>query len=187
MILGFAGTFAAGKDIGAEYLIEQHNLLHGSTSNMVRVVAKKKYGNIQRKTLHKTADQLRKERGAGALVEVALETYRDQQEEYNGLAVTGIRSLGEARALLAAGGRLIFVDAPREVRFKRSQKRQREGDEPTLEEFIKQEESELYGDGDDEAVINILGVKELADRVIINDDSIGQYFADLENYVNSLA
>ena len=187
MILGVAGTFNAGKGIGGEYLADRFNLLNVSTGDMVRAVAQKAEGNIERSTLITTANNLRKERGAGVFAELAIAEYRDKQDQYNGLIVDGLRSIGEAKTVLAAGGHILFIDAPRDLRFKRAQARNRDGEEQTIEEFITNEERELHGDGDDEAVINILAVKKLADKIIINSDDLGQYFANLEQYVQTIA
>lgn len=180
LIVGLAGTFAAGKDIGAEYLEETYGLVAVSTGDMVRKIARKKYDSVERHILHKAADETRREKGAGVFVEEAIKEYRQLHVDKHGVVVSGIRSIGEAKTLLQLGGVLIFVDAPREVRFKRSTGRSRDGDEKTLEAFIEQEEKELAGQGDDETVINLNGVRALADTIITNDDNLGRYFHELE-------
>lgn len=186
LIIGLAGTFAAGKDIGAEYLQETYGLAGVSTGDMVRKLARVKYDSVERRILHKTADETRKEKGAGVLVEEALRDYHQLHTDKPGVVISGIRSIGEAKMLLKLGGVLLFIDAPREVRFERSQGRDREGDEQTFEAFTEQEDKELAGVGDDEAVINIGAVRELADTIITNDGNLGRYFHQLEEALRNV-
>jgi len=187
MILAIAGTYSAGKDIGAQYLAERFGLLHVSTGDMVRVLTEQLHGNIDRETLIKTANTLRDERGAAFLVELTLSEYDDKQGEFNGIIISGVRSIGEAEEVLREGGHLIFVDAPADVRWQRSTQRQRGGDEQTQAQFEANEQGELNGDGDDKSVINLLAVKDLSDIQVTNTDSLGQYFANLEQYVQMVA
>ena len=70
MIIGLSGTFASGKDTLAHHLVQKFNFLHISTGDMVRAVAESEYGNIERPTLVKTANELREKRGPGVLAEL---------------------------------------------------------------------------------------------------------------------
>jgi dephospho-CoA kinase len=187
MIVAIAGTYSAGKDIGAQYLAERFGLLHVSTGDMVRALTEQLHDNIKRETQIKTANTLRDERGAAFLVELALSEYEDKQGEFNGIIVSGVRSIGEAEEVLRQGGQLIFVDAPADVRWQRSTQHKRGGDEQTQAQFEANEQGELHGDGNDKTVINLLAVKGLSDIEITNADSLGQYFADLEQYIQTVA
>lgn len=186
MILAIAGTFCAGKNIGAEYLAERYGLLLVSTGDMVRAVSRRLHGNVERSTLIETANSLRKEQGAGVLAQLAIQEHKDKEDEFNGVVIDGIRSIGEAEEVLKHGGHIIYVDAAQEVRWQRAQARSRDGEEQSLAQFTKNENIELHGNGDDKTVINLLAVKDLSDRQIINQDSFGQYFADLEQYIQML-
>lgn len=160
-IIGIAGTFASGKDTIAHYLVDDFGYTHVSTSDMVRKVAQEKYGSIERPVLHTTAREFRYEHGAGAFVLEALKESRP-------IVISGIRTLGEAKALLAAGGTLVYVDAPVETRYERVQSRSRDAEaDLTLEEFKANEEKELYAGPNDED-FNIRGIKDLADIVVEN-------------------
>jgi dephospho-CoA kinase len=132
-IIGLTGTFAGGKDTLAKYLRDEFGYNHASTSDIVRKFAKEKYGSIERPILNKTATELRHTRGAGILAELAL-------EEKKPLIVSGIRSLGEAKVVKAAGGIIVFVDASLEIRYARMQARQRDSEaKVTLEDFKARE------------------------------------------------
>ena len=167
-LIGISGTFASGKDTVAEFLVKDFGFTHVSTGDMVRKVALEQYGSIERPVLAKTATELRYENGAGALVTEALKEQRP-------LVITGIRSLGEAKALKEAGGTLLFVDAPVEVRYERVKSRSRDNETAlTLEEFKANEEKELYAGPNDED-FNIRGIGEMADITVQNVLPLDEY------------
>jgi dephospho-CoA kinase len=176
-LIGIAGTFGSGKDTLAEVLVAQHGFTHASTSDMVRAAARHWYGSIERPILNKTATRLRQENGGGALVLEALQQPRP-------LVITGIRSLGEARALKAAGGTLVFVDADPHVRFDRMKARRRDSETAlNFQQFMAGEAHEMYS-GETDADFNIRGVGEMADVRMDNsgrlDEFIEQALASLE-------
>lgn len=167
-LIGISGTFASGKDTVAEFLVRDFGYTHVSTGDMVRKVAQEKYGSIERPILVKTATDLRHEKGAGALVVEAL-------KEKPPLVITGIRSLGEMKALKAAGGILLFVDAPIEVRYQRVKSRARDQEtDLTLEQFQANEEKEMSAGPSDED-FNIRKIGELADVTIENTVPLDEY------------
>jgi dephospho-CoA kinase len=167
-LIGISGTFASGKDTVAEFLVKDFGFTHVSTGDMVRKVAQEKYGSIERPVLAKTATELRYENGAGALVTEALKEQRP-------LVVTGIRSLGEAKALKEAGGTLLFVDAPIKVRYERVMSRSRDNETAlTLDEFRANEEKELYAGPNDED-FNIRGIGKMADVNVENVLPLDEY------------
>lgn len=167
-IIGLAGTFASGKDTIGHRLADDHGYTHVSLGDMVRKVAQEKYGSIERPILHSTAREFRYDHGAGAFVLEALKEARPT-------VISGIRTLGEAKALLEAGGTLVFVDAPVEVRYERVKSRNRDKEiELTLEEFKASEEKELYAGPNDED-FNIRGIKDIADIVVENTLPIDEF------------
>lgn len=179
MIIGLSGTFASGKDTLAHHLVKTKNFLHVSTSDMIRAVAQAEYGDIQRPTLFKTANETREKRGPGVFAELALAEYEKEKDNYSGVIVSGIRSLGEVDALKNAGGRLIFIDAPIELRYERIMMRHRSGEEKlTFSEFKASEEAEELAVHDNPYVQDITGVKELADAVVFNQGDIDAYLAE---------
>ena len=181
-IIGLAGTFASGKDTLAHYLVTEFGYLHVSTSDMVRQEAMKAHGSIERPVLHETANELRHTRGAGVFAELAITLFKAKLEsgnDYKGMVVSGLRSLGEANIIKAAGGTLVFVDAPIETRYKRMISRKRDDETKlTLEEFTAQEARELtVEDESDDAAFNISGIKAMSDIVLENGDSLDIFIA----------
>lgn len=173
-IIGIAGTFASGKDTVAQQLVADHGYTHVSTGDMVRKVALEKHGSIERPVLHSTAREFRYEYGAGAFVLEALKEPRPT-------VISGIRTLGEAKALLEAGGTLLYIDAPVEVRFERVHSRNRDKEtELTLEQFKANEEKELYAGPNDEG-FNIRGIRDMADVIVENTLPLDDFIALVYN------
>ncbi|MGH7196995.1 MAG: AAA family ATPase [Candidatus Saccharimonadales bacterium] len=174
-IFGISGSFASGKDTLAHYLTDELGYLHVSTGDMVRAEAQKLRGSIERPVLKEVATELRRRHGAGYFAERALEEL-ETHPDATGVVVTGLRSIGEANAITTAGGMLVFVDAPVEVRYERMKSRQRDNETAlTLEEFKTGEEKEWHA-GDDEADFNLRGIKQMADVTLENS-------ADLEGFL----
>lgn len=171
-IIGLAGTFASGKDTIAHRLVEDFGYFHESGGDMIRKIAMRERGSIERPVLHEIADMYRKKYGADVFMQMHLKGPRP-------MVVSGIRTLGEAKALLDAGGTLVFVDAPVETRFERVKSRNRDKEtELTLEEFKANEEKEMYSGPNDED-FNIRGVKELADIVVENTLPLDEFVAQV--------
>lgn len=182
-ILGLAGTFASGKDTLAHYLVREYNYHHISTSDMVRQEALKERGSIERPVLHEVANQLRHTHGAGVMVDLAIKTFAaklQERDDYDGLVVSGLRSLGEAKAIKAAGGTLVFIDAPLEVRYERMVSRKRDDETRlTLEEFKVQEAKELTPNGEGDEAFNILGIRDMSDVVVFNESNLEGFLSQM--------
>ncbi|MBA2278863.1 nucleoside monophosphate kinase [Candidatus Saccharibacteria bacterium] len=181
MIIGLSGTFASGKDTLAHFLLQNHNFMHVSTGDMVRAVAEAEYGNTERPTLVKTANELREKRGPGVLAELAIERYELQKKNYSGIVISGVRSLGEANVIQAKAGIIVFTDAPVEVRFERIKNRQRAHEEQlSLEDFKNSEIVESNINHDNPAVQDISGVRELADIIVSNNNNVEAFYEEAE-------
>lgn len=168
-LIGLSGTFAGGKDTLAKRLEGQYT--HVPTGDIVRKVAMREYGSIERDVLQKTATRYRHEHGAGYFVETAI------NESPRPLIISGIRSLGEAQAVRDAGGVIVYIDAPAEVRYERMKLRNRDAEvELSLEEFIRQEEKELVGDLEDMSAFNMREIGRCADITIQNDSTVEAFY-----------
>lgn len=164
-LIGIAGTFASGKDLLARYLSEHYGYTHPSTSEMVRNIAMKERGSVERDVLQEVADEHRRKHGGGIFVKMLLDEPRPT-------VITGLRSLGEAKALREAGGMLVFVDAPVELRYERMVARDRDLESQiSLEDFKAREAKEWYA-GNLESDFNLRDLKATADMVL--DSSPGR-------------
>lgn len=181
-IIGLAGTLASGKDTLAHYLAHDYHYDHISTGDMVRQEALKTRGSIERPVLFEVAGELRRTKGAGILADLAVKAFAAKIAEetgHTGLVVSGLRSLGEAKAIKAAGGTLVFVDAPIEIRYERMVSRQRDAETKlTLEEFKAQEVKELAAESDDDAAFNILKIRDLADVLLANESDLAAFLGE---------
>ena len=178
MIVGVSGTNASGKDELAEYLRDEHNFLFFHTSNFIREESKKRYGDILRPTLIKTANELRQESGAGVLAKMGIQQYRETQDQYTGVVISSIRAIGEVEELHKAGGKLIYLDSSREIRFRRLSERGRDDDKIDYETFVKEEEMEL-SKIDDPTKQSILAMKELSDIQMLNEGTLAEFFEEI--------
>jgi dephospho-CoA kinase len=183
-IIGVTGTFGSGKDTVADILEQDYNVLHVSTSDIVREKSMERHGSIERNPyLQETATYYRKEFGGDYFAREAYKRYEEQADTYAGAVITGIRSLGEARTIKELGGVLVQVDAPIEMRYERMIARKRDAEtQMTLDEFRASEANERTG-GDDDASFNIDKIGEMADVKIINDGTLDKF----KEKVNKLA
>lgn len=181
MIFGICGTFASGQDTTGLILAKKYQLFFVSTSDIVRQFAQAERGSIERPILKEVATELRKNYGGSILVDRALDTYK-LSDNKNGAVITGIRTLGEAKAIKNAGGKIIFTDAPVKIRYERMVNRARDNEvNITINEFIEREVQEA-STGATDADFNRNSIANIADIKIINDKSI----EDLTNIINEL-
>ena len=167
-LIGVSGTFGSGKDVLAELLEREYGFTHVSTGDLVREEAMRRYGSIERPVLRQTAEECRREKGAGYFIELGLGKPRP-------LIFSGIRSLGEMKAVKQAGGLIVFIDAPLEVRYERMVVRGRDNETKiSLDEFREREEKEMYS-GPGDADFNIRAIGEQADIVLDNAVTIEEF------------
>jgi len=170
-IIGLSGRNSAGKDTLAEYLVENYGYTHVPTGDMVRAEAMKLYGNIERETLQKVAPAYKKEHGAGVFVNLALEQSRP-------IVVSGIRSMGELKAIKDAGGIMVFVDADPKLRYERMKKRARDAEaDKSFEEFMELDEREKNA-GPTDADYRVDEINEKADIHLNNSGTKRDFFEE---------
>lgn len=167
MIIGVTGFFAAGKDTVAEWLEGERAFAHLSLSDMIREALRAEGREVTIPNLTEKGNAIRREHGAGALAEMALEAMNDDRN----YVVTSIRHPSEVEALRRGGDfTMVFVDAPAEVRFDRSRKRARPGDPGTFEQFQADEAAQM--NSDDSSAQRLSACRDLADQVIVNDGTL---------------
>ncbi len=181
-IIGLAGTLNAGKDSLGDFLAKKYEMMHVSTSDMIRLMKKREFGDTPQALLTRNdpyINRLRDERGPSFLVDAVHKEWIDKRTDYpGGFIASAIRAIGEAEKIHDLGGIVVFVDADPKIRYKRSQSRQRDANEKgkTFEEFMATERSEIDVDPTDKSVQNLIAMKEMADIVIENDyESIQEF------------
>lgn len=180
MILGISGTLSSGKNSLAEYLEQKFGLMHISTADMIREIAQAQHGSIERPILYQTANDLRKTYGSAVLVERAIDRYHNSIRNYAGVIVSDLRSTGEANKIKELGGKVVFVDAPIELRYERMKARQRDGESlVSFEEFKQNEQKELTS-GMSDSDFNLTKIGEMADVKLQNAGTPEEFYDTAE-------
>ncbi len=184
-LVGLSGTFYAGKDTAADFLVGNYDFMHASTGDILRQEADLRGKDHQRNTLIEIGVELRKEYGSlGALVIKAIEQWERERGKYpGGLVVSGLRLVDESLEISNQHGKLLFIDAPVELRFERAKESTRQGknkhDLPNnLESFIEAEKIELEGLGGKERP-NLRGVQAISYMTIWNNGTLEEYYGQV--------
>lgn len=171
-IVGIAGTNASGKDTLGHLRAKLQHANMVSLSDILRRELDKRGLSHERDNLRRLGDEWRTSEGPQVLAKRTIERYNQEKatEGYQGLTVTSIRNAEEARAIQDAGGKIIWVDADRKIRYERIRSRNlgRPEDQKTYEEFVAEEETELHPTSGD-TLLNMSAVREIADITITNE------------------
>jgi cytidylate kinase len=174
-IIGLSGTNGAGKDAVGHTLALKHNYLFVSVSDLLREEAKRRGISSSRENLRLISAEWRRQYGLGVLVDRAYDLYKQLEEKYAGLAVGSLRNSHEADRIHELGGIVVWVDANAKTRYERIQANlQSRGrlaeDGKTYEQFLVEEQMEMNTPpGGDAANLNMSGVKQNSDLLLIND------------------
>ena len=139
MIIGLTGTNGAGKTVAAEHLRKKGFQFH-SLSDVIREELAAGGLPPTRENLIAEGNRLRAECGPSVLAQRVGRKFRLDQN----YVVDSIRSPHEVRALREWGEfRLLHLDAPVDLRFRRVRERGGERVPASFEEFVEQERREL--------------------------------------------
>ena len=168
LAIAVIGPMASGKGVVVSYL-EDKGFCTFSLSDRIREELRKEGKEITRSNLRDTAHKLRKEKGPDILAKMTVEKINDS--ECNKVVVESIRNPFELKFIRKEyNAKVLGVTASQERRYKFLQKRNREGDIKSYEEFIAQDNEEL--ESGVRHKMNIKDALEEADHVIRNDGSI---------------
>ena len=174
--IGVTGTFCAGKDTFANYLIEKHGFTHLSLSDMLREELKKHGIPLTRENLQREGTRLREAEGNYALARRALQAMEDDKN----YIISSIRNPLEIKELSQAKQfTLVAVEAPAEMRFERMVARGRKESEPdSFESFREAEKKEMTSDNDSGQQIQ--KCIDMAQFSIQNDSTIEVFHKKIE-------
>lgn len=179
MILGITGTNGAGKGSVVEYLVARKGFLHFSVRDRIVEEVKRRGLELNRTNIGETGTSLRREHGANYFTNTFLATALEQGAE--NVVIESIRTLAEADYLREQGGKVIAVDAPVDIRYERVASRGTVTDNVSFEDFRLQEDAEYRPkDVSDSTQMNVLGVIETADFVIMNDSTLEELHSKME-------
>jgi dephospho-CoA kinase len=175
-IIGVAGTAGAGKDTVADLIARLYGVENLSSGDVVRALTRHIYRlppdfNPVRDQLYDVANFLRNEVDAAIMVKICI--HQVQVLGLKGGIISGLRSMGEADAVRAAGGIIVGVDADPRVRYERIHARKRDTEtQKTYEQFLKHDAYENKGLSDTGPGRGIRTIIETADILISNDSSL---------------
>lgn len=177
MIIGVTGTYGAGKDAVAEYLISK-GFNHYSLSDELRAILRELNIEESREALIKIGNELREKHGPGHVAE------RVAKKLKRPAVVTSIRNPKEVDTLRENEGFvMVHIDADRKIRYGRTVLRARTGDTMTFEEFVEKEEKELSGGANEQ---NLAACFAKADHVIMNEAKIEDLHKEIEKLLENI-
>lgn len=184
-IIGLAGTNGAGKDTLGDLRFERQNARKVSLSDILRIEATSRGLTHERENLREISAEWGRKMGAGALSVMTLRNFEETRlDTETGISIVSVRRPAEAEIIQDEGGMVFWIDADREMRYDRIQAaaRNRVDDVVSFEEFCAQEDIEMYPDSDDPFVVNMAGVRDIADVHVTNEfGTEKQYRAYLED------
>ncbi len=165
-IIGVAGTNASLKGTMAARRQETQFTQTAEFSDILRVEATKRGLSHERENLRAISTEWGRKLGAGALATMTLNRYWEEQTDpETGISIVSVRRPAEARVIQENGGAIVWLDADLEIRHQRVLigNRGRVDDLKTLDEFAAEEAVEMNPQSDDPFLINMSGVRDMAD------------------------
>lgn len=192
-IIGISGTNGAGKDTLAALRHEKEGAEHVSLSDILRRELIARGITPERENLMNLSRQWRDESGDyGILATRTIQRYlggKAVEPTLGGLSIVSVRHPDEARRIKEADGKIFWIDADPKLRYERIQTggRNRVDDRKSFEEFVAEEQREMYPVSANPASVNLGVVSRIADVKIENnfdnesayvDFLLDQYFSE---------
>lgn len=185
-IIGVTGTAGSGKDTVSDLLCELFDFHNMSTGDWVRALTRHAYNlpsdfNPVRDQLYVVANFVR---SIDPAFFVKMAIFQGEQQGFTRILISGLRSMGEADAVRAAGGVILAVDTDPRVRYDRIYARGRDSEaQKTFEAFMEQDALENKGLADTGPARGIQYIVEGADITIGNSGSMDDLKQELHDKV----
>jgi len=180
-LIALTGLDGTGKGHLAQHLRDEYGFLALGASEIIKNV---KSQRPHLKDLHpdEATRQLKEELGPTFITDTAMAQLEASRDSHTGLILDGPRRLPEIERFKELGGKVLYVNADPEQRFKQLVERGRNDAPRTIEDMLARDAEQLQGDPTDRNSLNMKAIMDLADDVIMN-----RYTADFhEDAVSSL-
>jgi dephospho-CoA kinase len=141
MIIGITGTNGAGKGTVVEYLVGSKGFKGYSVREAITEEILRRGLEVNRPNLNEVATNLRELHGPGYFSTLFITDAKEKG--FTNIVIESIRNPIEAQNLQSQGGKMLVVDANRNVRYKRIIARASATDSVSFEEFCAQEDMEM--------------------------------------------
>ena len=186
IIVGIASTIAAGRSTAVGHLLERHGFAWFSLATVLKAEAMRRGIPTLRDHLQQLGSELREVHGDAYLAS-KLRTERQWLASTSAMVVIdSFKNVAEAEEFEKQKRfKLLGIDAPQELRWKRVQERRRQGDATTHEDFLQQDATDRGLDGarHGQQVVELLHV---ADEAIVNDGTIQEFLEKVDRFVMSV-
>ncbi len=140
-IFALSGTFGSGKGTVTDYLVKKYNFTHLSVTEFLSNEIRKRGLEVNRNTLHATANGLRARNGGEYIMRVL---YEQAVALGTDCIIEAVSSPLESDYLgTQSGVVLVGVTAPVQLRYERIRTRNSVKDNVSFKEFLEQENREL--------------------------------------------
>lgn len=180
MIIGITSLIGGGKDSVGDYL-KNKGFTKLSLSDEIREEARKRGIELTRENLIALANEMRSTEGLGVLAKRVVKKI-EQGKNY---VVESIRNPEEVNELRKHNDfTMLSIWASQKIRFERINKRMREKDPQTFEEFLRIDHVEAYNPLPHAQ--KILLCMQMADHIIVNEGTLEELHHKIDELVNKI-
>jgi dCTP deaminase len=184
--IGIVSTIAAGRTTAVGHLVERYGFGWFSLANILKSEADRLGIPTLRTRLQDLGRDLRKS-GGGAILATRLRAGRKWLASTSSMVVVdSFKHVAEAEEFRKQKRfKLLGIDAPTELRWERVERRRRQGDPMTREEFLRQDAIDKGADGDPHGQ-QVASLLKMADEVIYNDGTTQEFLDRVDRFVVNL-